>query len=277
MFRYIIMIGVLMMTLTAPALHAEISFEPILTEHMEEPVLDMATNPDEDLIFFLTPSAVLLYSASEKEVIDRIPLKDKFDRIGLFGEDQLILTRSQPSWVQIIQYSRIFSIDIANRAFKGQADAKVTIVIFDDYQCPYCARLERFVEQVLEQFPTGVKYVIKHFPLSSHAFAQKGAMAALAAGKQGKFWEFHSRLLENHDQVNEQKILNIAGELKLDMERFKKDRQLASSSKLIQEDIKNGRAIGVSGTPSAFINGKRIRNQDLGRLPELIIRELGDN
>jgi predicted DsbA family dithiol-disulfide isomerase len=271
------MIGALMVTLIAPALHAEISFEPILTEQMDEPVLDMVTNPDEGMIFFLTPSAVLLYSANEKGVIDRIPLKDNFDRIGLFGEDQLILTRSHPSWVQIIQYSRIFSIDVANRAFKGQVDAKATIVVFDDYQCPYCARLERFVEQVLEQFPTGVKYVIKHFPLSSHAFAHNGAMAALAAGKQGKFWEFHSRLLENHDQVNEQKILDIAGELKLDMERFKKDRQSASSRKLIQEDIKNGRAIGVSGPPSAFINGKRIRNQDLGRLPELIIRELGDS
>lgn len=276
MFRYIIMIGVLILTLTAPALHAEISFEPILTEYMDEPVLDMATNPDQGLIFFLTPSAVLLYSPNEKDVIDRIPLKDRFDRVDQYGEDQLILTRSQPAWVQIIQYSRIFSIDIANRAFKGQADAKVTIVVFDDYQCPYCARLERFVEQVLEQFPTGVKYVIKHFPLSSHAFAHNGAMAALAAGKQGKFWEFHGRLLENHDQVNEQKIQDIAGELKLDMERFKKDRQSASSRKLIQEDIKNGRDIGVSGTPSAFINGKRIRNQDLGRLPELIIRELGD-
>ena len=277
MFRYIIMIGVLIGTLTAPLVHAEVSFEPILTEHMDEPVLDLATSPDQGLIFFLTPSAVLLYSPRGKGVIDRIPLNDTFDRIDLLGDDQLILTRTQPSWVQIIQYSRIFPIDIANRAFKGQADAKVTIVVFDDYQCPYCARLERFIEQVLEQFPTGVKYVIKHFPLSSHPFAHNGAMAALAAGKQGKFWEFHSRLLENHDQVNEQKILDIAGELKLDLDQFKKDRQLASSRKLIQADIEDGKAIGVSGTPTAFINGKQIRNRELGSLPELIIRELGDN
>lgn len=277
MFKHVIIVLALILMLTAPAAYAKVSFEPILTERIDGPVLDMATDPDQGLIFFLTPSAVLLYSPREKGVIDRIPLNESFDRIGLFGDDRLILTSVEPSWVSIIQYSRIYPIDISNRAYKGSADAKVTLVVFDDYQCPYCARLERFVEQVLAQFPTGVKYVIKHFPLSSHPFANKGAMAALAAGKQGKFWEFHSRLLENHDQVDEQKILDIAGELKLNMDQFRKDRELASSRKLIQEDIKNGKAIGVTGTPSAFINGKRIRNQELGTLPELIIRELEGN
>ena len=86
----------------------------------------------------------------------------------------------------------------ANRAEGGApADAKVTLVVFDDYQCPYCARLERFIHQVLEQFPNDVKYVIKHFPLSNHPFAHPGAMASLAAGKQGKFWEFQEKLFSN--------------------------------------------------------------------------------
>ena len=266
----------LILILVPAVVHAKVSFEPILTVDMDAPILDMTTDSDEDLIFLLTPKAVLFYSPGAKSVIDSIPLSETFDRIALLDDDRLILTSNAPSRINVIRYNRIYPIDITNRAVKGPADAKVSIVVFDDYQCPYCARLERFIEQVLEQFPKEVNYVIKHFPLPSHAFAYQGAMAALAAGKQGKFWEFHSRLLENHDQVNEQKILEIAGELGLNMDQFKKDRELASSRQLIQEDIENGKQIGVTGTPSAFINGKRIRNRDLGTLPELIIRELGN-
>jgi protein-disulfide isomerase len=128
----------------------------------------------------------------------------------------------------------------------------------------------------MQQFPNEVRYAIKHFPLSNHQFAREGAMAALAAGKQGKFWEFHTRLLENYDKVSEEKIVEIAGELELDMDRFKKDRQSEDSRRLIEEDIQNGRKVGVTGTPSAFLNGKRIRNRDLGKLPQLIIRELDE-
>lgn len=97
-------------------------------------------------------------------------------------------------------------------------------------------------------------------------------MAALAAGKQGKFWEFHRQLLENHKQVSDEKILQIAGELGLNMDQFNQDRQAPASRQLIREDVENGRKIGVRGTPSLFMNGKRVKNP--GALPELIRREL---
>jgi protein-disulfide isomerase len=125
---------------------------------------------------------------------------------------------------------------------------------------------------LLEQFPEDLNYVIKHFPLSNHKFAHQGAMAALAAGKQGKFWEFHSQLLENHDAVSEEKIEQIAVGLGLDMARFDLDRRSESSKQLIREDIENGRSIGIKGTPSVFLNGKQVKNP--GDLPELIRREL---
>jgi protein-disulfide isomerase len=127
---------------------------------------------------------------------------------------------------------------------------------------------------LLDQYPNDVSYTIKHFPLTSHKFAFPGAMAVLAAGKQGKYWEFHSRLLERHNKVNEDTILQIARELDLDLERFEQDRQSPASRKLIQEDMANGRAVGVRGTPSVFLNGKRIENKDIAKLPELILREL---
>ena len=128
---------------------------------------------------------------------------------------------------------------------------------------------------MLEKFPNDVNYVVNHFPLSNHQFAHQGAMAALAAGNQGKFWEFHSQLLENHKQVGDEKILEIAGGMGLNLDQFNLDRQSASNQQLIREDIENGKTIGVRGTPSVFMNGKRIGNRDLGKLPELIVKELG--
>lgn len=126
---------------------------------------------------------------------------------------------------------------------------------------------------MLEKFPSDVNYVIKHFPLSNHKFAHQSAMAALAAGNQGQFWEFHSQMLKNHAQVNDQKILEIAQGLGLNMDQFNQDRLSSSSRQLIQEDVENGRKIGVRGTPAVFMNGKRVNNP--GNLPELIMRELG--
>ncbi len=134
--------------------------------------------------------------------------------------------------------------------------------------------MERYIQQLLDTFPNDLNCVIKHFPLSSHQMAFPGAMAALAAGKQGKFWEFHSRLLENHNQIDDQKITEIATGLGLNMEQFNTDLKSPESRGLIQADIQDGRRVGVRGTPSVFLNGKRIKNQDLGSLPELIRREL---
>ncbi len=125
---------------------------------------------------------------------------------------------------------------------------------------------------MLDQFPNDLNYVIKHFPLPNHQFAHQGAMAALAAGQQGKFWEFHSQLLEHHKQVNDEKIVEIAVGLQLDMEQFNRDRNSAANRELIQADIENGKNVGVRGTPSLFLNGKRVKNP--GALPELIRREL---
>jgi protein-disulfide isomerase len=127
---------------------------------------------------------------------------------------------------------------------------------------------------LLGQFPEDLNYVVKHFPLPNHNFAYKSAMAAIAAGKQGKFWEFHSKLLENYDQINEEKIVELAGVVGLNIEQFNIDRESEEGRKVIQEDIENGSKIGVRGTPSVFLNGKRINNKELQNISEMIRHEL---
>lgn len=109
-----------------------------------------------------------------------------------------------------------------------------------------------------EQYPDQLKIVIKQFPLKSHEFARDASQASLAAHQQGKFWEFHTRLLENHDAMDPAKIDQIAQDLNLDMDRFKTDMASAEISRIIDRDIQNGKNIGVSGTPTIFINGKQV-------------------
>jgi len=122
-----------------------------------------------------------------------------------------------------------------------------------------------------------LKLVVKHFPLTSHKFARIAAQASLAAHKQGKFWEFHSKLLENHDSINDDKIEEIAIELKLDMEKFQADINLPDIQRIINRDIQNGKDIGVAGTPTIFINGKKINPRTFDDFITKIESELEKN
>lgn len=116
--------------------------------------------------------------------------------------------------------------------------------------------------------------VVKQFPLSSHRYAHKAAMGAMAAKNQGKFWEFHRALLKNHNSLNDEKIQSIAKDLGLDMSRFNGDSKSPGNRALILEDQKDARKIGVRGTPSVFINGKSVKGNRLGNLMRIIAEEL---
>ena len=127
---------------------------------------------------------------------------------------------------------------------------------------------------MLERYPNKVKIVVKHFPLNSHRFAFPAAMGAMAAHNQGKFFEFHTALMKNYNALNDEKIESIAKELQLDMPRWKSDRKSPENRALIIGDINEGRRIGVRGTPSAYVNGKRIESRQLGDLMGVVAREL---
>ena len=127
---------------------------------------------------------------------------------------------------------------------------------------------------MLERYPKEVKLVIKHFPLRMHRYAKKAAIAALAAGRQGKYWEYHHKIYENYRSLNDEKIQEMAGELELDMEKFKKDMDSPEIEKVIQGDMQEGARIGVRGTPTIYINGRRLRNRSLQGFMQMIESEL---
>jgi protein-disulfide isomerase len=130
------------------------------------------------------------------------------------------------------------------------------------------------LEQVLEKNPNQVKLVFKNFPLRNHKFAMPAAIAALAAEKQGKFWEFHDLLFKDHNRLNEQKVKEIAQQLNLDMEKFEKDRKDPRIRAMINRDVSEGNLAGVRGTPTVFINGRLLRNRSMAGFQELIEKTL---
>jgi len=111
-----------------------------------------------------------------------------------------------------------------------------------------------------------VKLVFKSFPLTKHKFAKKAAVAAFAARRQGKFWEYHDLLFENIDTLSDQKFRQIARELGLDLERFEKDINDLKIVARINQDIRLGAHMGVRGTPTVFINGRVSRARTLEAL-----------
>ncbi|HEA69836.1 MAG TPA: hypothetical protein ENI07_23945 [Desulfobacterales bacterium] len=130
------------------------------------------------------------------------------------------------------------------------------------------------LEQVLEKYPEEVKIVFKHFPLNNHKFAKKAATAALAAGSQGKFWEFHDLLFKNYNRLNDKKIRNIAIKLGLDMVKFDKKTKDPLIQERISRDLRDGNSADVRGTPAVFINGKSLRDRTLPGFQKVIDREL---
>jgi protein-disulfide isomerase len=154
----------------------------------------------------------------------------------------------------------VYDINITNSPFRGAEKADVTIVEFSDFQCPYCAKLYKNLDQVSEKYSDRVKHVFKNFPLERiHKAARLAAKAALAAGEQGKFWEMRNKLFDHYRTISKENILKYAEEMELDKEKFEQTLNNKDLDKLITEDLVEGELADVRGTPSVYINGRIYR------------------
>lgn len=157
------------------------------------------------------------------------------------------------------QFKNPVKIDPGKSPAKGPADAKVTIIEFSDFQCPYCKRGRDTMDEVAKSYPKDVKIVFKHYPLPFHKEAEPAAKAAWAAQQQGKFWEFHDALFNNQDKLGTDFYLATAKELKLDEAKFKADMNSEAASKQVKEDAEIGSKNGIQGTPGFFVNGVAVK------------------
>jgi protein-disulfide isomerase len=153
----------------------------------------------------------------------------------------------------------------------GPANATVTLVEFSDFQCPYCSRAAEVLRAVKAKYADKVRVVFRQFPLSFHNNAHVAAEAALAAHAQGKFWQFHDRLFANQQALSRADLEKYAAEVGLKMPAFKKALDGKTYAAQVDADVDLGNGVGVRGTPTMFLNGKRVENAtDSGSVLALI-------
>ena len=156
--------------------------------------------------------------------------------------------------------------DVAKTIAQGKAasfgpeDAKVTVVEFSDFQCPYCSRAATAVDQLKEKYGTRVRFVFRQFPLPMHENARGAAEAALAANAQGKFWQFHDMMFKNQGKLTRPSLEGMAKDAGLDVAEFKKALDGKTFAADVDADMKLGESVAVQGTPTMFINGARVQN-----------------
>jgi protein-disulfide isomerase len=140
---------------------------------------------------------------------------------------------------------------------RGPRQAPVTVVEYGDFECPYCGQAEDTIRELLAGHGD-VRYVWRHLPLNDvHPQAQLAAEAAAAAAEQGKFWEMHDLLFAHQDALTVKHLLRYAGELGLDVDRFREDLREHAGAARVAEDVDSADLSGVSGTPTFFVNGRR--------------------
>jgi protein-disulfide isomerase len=153
---------------------------------------------------------------------------------------------------------------------KGTANALVTIVEFTDFQCPSCAQQFPILDQIVSEFGDRVRLVVRDFPLSQHANARKAAEAAEAAREQGKYWEYAGVLFRNQSALGIDKLRQYASELGLDRARFDASLNSGKFAEKVQRDVVDGRKLGINGTPTFYINGKRVSDNSYESLKSAI-------
>lgn len=157
----------------------------------------------------------------------------------------------------------------------GPKNAPVTLVEFSDFQCPYCARVVPTVEQVKETYGKNVRVVFRQFPLRSiHPQAQKAAEASLCAKDQGKFWELHDAMFADQSKLSVADLKSTAESIGLEAEAFSQCLDNAEYAEEVQADLDAGAALGVTGTPALFVNGRPLPG---GAVPFDQVAELIDD
>ncbi|VBB43154.1 putative DsbA oxidoreductase [uncultured Desulfatiglans sp.] len=265
---------VLLSALCVPAGAAGLEWEVRDDGKLEVEPLDLAVAQDGSWMFVLAPGEIRVLDAKTGASVARIPIESGFDRIVYSESEQTLILTSRGTRRQLrVALEKVYSFDLSGLPILGAEDGAVTVTVFSDYQCPYCARLEPLLQQVQEKYPEEVGIVHKNLPLSSHRFAVPAALAALAANAQGRFEPFHKALMASYSTMSEEVITRTAEAVGLDMERFQSDRKNPAFQGVLRRDMEEGRQAGVRGIPAVFVNGKPLRTLTPEKLMAAVEKE----
>ncbi len=172
--------------------------------------------------------------------------------------------------------NRRYSVKTEGSPLRGNPDAQLAIVSFMDFECPYCRRVNETMERIEEEYGDRVRIVFKHLPLTGHARAPAAHAAAEASHRQGRFWEMHDRIFASPREMSPEKYVEYAQEIGLDVERFRRDVASSEVKRRVAGDLAEAATLGVTGTPSFFVNGRFLSGaQPYEVFQALIDEELG--
>ena len=252
------------LVLIAVSVCAEMQIELFKRQPLGKTPLDVAQSVSDGRLFVLLEGGAVQILSADGEIEERFQADKDTTSLEVSPDGKrLYLGNAKRNELQFIDLSIVYNLPVNNSATKGPEKAPVTITVFDDFQCPYCARLLPTLENVVNAYPTQVRLVFKHFPLSMHKFARQAAIASIAARNQGKFWPLHDQLFANYNKLNDGLIRELAESVGLDMARFDKDVENPSLAQEVAADIKLGTDSGVRGTPSVYVNGVQLKDRSM--------------
>jgi len=270
------MMGLLLVfVFLATASSAEVLDASLLrTLGVRESIRQVAVTADGERIYILTEKGNVEILDREGRSQGGIAVGPDIIGITPQGKDRLLLqSKNRHQLLQLILEPRA-AISIKGAPIHGDRNAPVTIVIFDDFECPYCSRTVALLDTLLHDYQGEVRVVFKNFPLKMHEFSRQAAIAGLAAQRQGKFWKLHDLLFANYNDLNQKKIETLAQQVGLDMEQFKQDLLDPVLEKQIQDEITEGKTVGVKGTPTLFVNGRKVHKRTYAAISQMIDDEL---
>jgi len=260
--------------LTQEAKKRGVSVEAVLDQEVNSKILPVGD--DEIDVFYKLNKARMAVDLDKARERIRDYLRDQKTEA-----QKALFFKSLRSKAKVVTYLKpppIFraEVSIAGEPFKGSEKARVTIVKFEDFHCPFCKQAQPTFNELLSRYNGQVRLVHKDLPLDSlHPRARQAAEAARCAYEQGKFWEYHDKLYANSPKASADDLKSYAKEVGLNVDSF--DRCFASGKykEVVQQDLNEGAQLGLTGTPTIFINGREIPgNQPLKAFEAIIDEEL---
>ncbi len=219
--------------------------------------IDVAVSSNGKQTFVLTDAGQIIIYDAVGNPSGTIDIGGYIDKIMPGpNENSLLVFSKQRKVAQVVSFVIKMQIDTDGSPFRGNPEAPVEMILFSDFQCPYCARIAPILDDIVAFNGDDIKLVFKNFPLNSHKLAFAAAKAAMAANDTGKFWQFHDQLQSQYNTMTEQSILEIAQSIGFELDAFQSKMADQALANMILQDMQDGVKAGVKGVPALFINGK---------------------
>jgi len=268
-------LSLLALMFATPLLAAnDLEFRMLRTLNLAETPRQIASTADGQRIYVLAETGEISLYSSNGDLVGTFYAGPDVNGIAPQGNNRLILQMAEQKKMMLVALEPVVQIPIADSPLMGDPDAPVSITVFDDFECPYCAKAVPLLKQVVTAYQDKVNLVYKHFPLGMHKNARSAAIASMAAQEQGKFWPYHDLLFANYNKLSDKKLTALAEEAGLDMARFVRDLKDPRFQQRLQTEQQLGRKIGVRGTPTIFVNGRLLPQRSRAAFDQLISAEL---